>query len=248
MSRLEVYLAHDRPLSDGERAALRALVARRGQQEPLAYVLGEWDFLGVSLEVGPAVLVPRPETEGLVELALERAPQGARCVDLGTGSGAIAVAMTAARGDLEFWAVELSRDALDVARRNAARCGVAERIHFAAGSFWEPLEDAMPFDMVVSNPPYVDPQRPDLLGEEVRRYEPAQALFTAPGDPASCYRNILSKVERGLNPGGWLILETGEAAAEQALELLERSPALGDPELRDDLQGTPRYLLARRVT
>ena len=150
--------------------------------------------------------------------------------------------------DLEFWAVELSRDALDVARRNAARHDVAGRIHFATGSFWEPLGDAMPFELVVSNPPYVDPKRPDLLCEEVQKYEPAQALYTAPGDPASCYRNILSMVERALNPGGWLILETGETAAEQALELLERCPALGDPELRNDLQGTPRYLLARRIT
>ena len=244
LSRLQLYLAHDRPVTEEERGALRPLVARRGEGEPSAYVLGDWDFVGLTLEVGPAVMVPRPETEGLVELALERAVEGARCADLGTGSGAIAVAMAVAREDLEFWAVDCSADALEVAERNAERHRVGGRIRFFEGSLWEPLGDAMPFDMVVSNPPYVDPES-ELLSEEVRRYEPAEALFTTPGDPVSCYREILAELERGLCPGGWLVLETGEAAAQPALELLEGVRGLQDVELRKDLQGTPRYLLAR---
>lgn len=248
MNRLQLYLAHDRPMTPDERSQLRGLVARRGELEPLAYILGDWDFLDVTLEVGPAVMIPRPETEGLVELALERVPRDARCVDLGTGSGAISLAMTQAREDLRFWAVDISAEALELARRNAIACGLAERIRFVEGSFWAPLADQVPFDLVISNPPYVDPQLPQLLAEEVRRYEPAQALFTAPGDPASCYREILSGVESGLRPGGWLVLETGEAAAEPALELLAGCHFLKGAELRDDLQKTPRYLLAERAT
>ncbi len=248
MNRLQLYLAHDRPMTADERSQLRGLVARRGELEPLAYILGDWDFLDLTLEVGPAVMIPRPETEGLVELALERVPEQARCVDLGTGSGAIALAMTRAREDLRFWAVDISAEALELARRNAVACGLEERVQFVEGSFWKPLADQVPFDFVISNPPYVDPQLPELLAEEVRRYEPAQALFTVPGDPASCYREILSGVESGLRPGGWLVLETGEAAAEPALELLAGCHFLTGAELRDDLQKTPRYLLAERAT
>ena len=245
LDRLQLYLAHDRPLDPGERAAMRALVARRGQREPVAHLLGEWSFRGHALEVSPAVLIPRPETEQLVELALERAPRGGRVVDLGTGSGAIAIALALARPDLQLVATDVSRNALAVAQRNAARHGVAPRIVFHGGSWWAACAGEPAFDRVVSNPPYVDPARPELLDDEVREFEPPLALFSERGDPASCYRALLDGLGERLAPGGHLVLETGHDAAPAALALLRAEPRLGDVELRPDLAGLDRFLLAR---
>ncbi|MBL8751985.1 MAG: HemK family protein methyltransferase, partial [Planctomycetes bacterium] len=115
LDRLQLYLAHDRPLDPDERAAMRALVQRRGEHEPVAYLLGNWSFRGLELDVSSAVLVPRPETEELVDLALAKAPAGARVADFGTGSGAIAVALAAARPDLRVFALDASKNALAVA-------------------------------------------------------------------------------------------------------------------------------------
>ena len=245
LDRLALYLAHDRPLDEQERAQLRALVVRRAHGEPVAYLLGSWSFRGLELAVSPAVLVPRPETEELATLALERAPQGGSVVDLGTGSGALAIALAVERPDLRLVAVDVSHNALELAKANAARHGVAERITFAHGSWWEPLGGSA-FDLVVSNPPYVDPQAPAGLAPDVRAHEPPLALFTAPGDPASCYRAIVAGVPAHLRPGGWLVAETGVGASGPALAWLQQQPFLQAVELRPDFAGIDRYLLAQR--
>jgi release factor glutamine methyltransferase len=192
LDRLHLYLAHDRPLTSAEKDRLRELVARRGRHEPLSYVLGDHDFRGHLLEVDAAVLIPRPETEELVDLALARAPHGARCADLGTGSGAIAIALARERPDVEVWAVDVSPAALEVARRNVRAHGLADRVRLCAGSYWSGLAGAPPFDLVVGNPPYVDPAGPDPLAPDVARFEPATALLTPPGDPAAHYREIVA--------------------------------------------------------
>jgi len=245
LDRLSLYLAHDRPLDESERAQLRALVARRGNGEPVAYLLGSWSFRGLELEVSPAVLVPRPETEELAGLAIERAPQGGMVVDLGTGSGAIAIALAVERPDLQLVAVELSKNALAIAMANAARHGVAARIGFRLGSWWEPVGEQT-FDLVVSNPPYIDPGQPTGLAPDVRAHEPPLALFTAAGDPVSCYRAIVAGLEAHLRPGGWLLAETGLGASAAALALLQQQPFLQAVELRADFAGIDRYLLAQR--
>jgi release factor glutamine methyltransferase len=191
------------------------------------------------------VLVPRPETEELATLALERAPQGGSIVDLGTGSGALAIALAVERPDLRLVAVDVSHNALELAKANAARHGVAERIVFELGSWWEPLGGSE-FDLVVSNPPYVDPQAPAGLAPDVRAHEPPLALFTAPGDPASCYRAIAAGLPAHLRPGGWLVAETGVGASGPALAWLQQQPFLQAVELRPDFAGIDRYLLAQR--
>lgn len=247
MSRLDLYLAHDRPLSAAELDRLREQVARRGRHEPLAYLLGDWEFYGHTLEVDPAVLIPRPETEGLVERVLAVAPEGARVLDLGTGSGAIALALALERPDLKVWASDRSAEALAVATRNRARHGLEDRVTLSRGSYWEALPSDERFEVVVSNPPYVDPARPELLADDVRRFEPAQALFTPSGDPAAPYREILAGLERHLVPGGGVLLETGEGAAEAALEALRGCALLEQAQSEPDLAGIPRYLTARRV-
>jgi release factor glutamine methyltransferase len=246
LDRLQLYLQHDRPLDGAERAALRALVARRGNKEPVAHLLGEWSFRGHDLAVSAAVLIPRPETEDLVALALERAPREARVVELGTGSGAIAIALALERPDLRIVATDLSRNALALAAGNVARHGVGARVALRPGSWWEAVAGEEPFDLVVSNPPYVDPARPELLDAEVRDFEPPLALFSECGDPVSSYRAIAAGLPAFLRQGGWLLLETGAGAAEPARDLLLGVPELGAVELLPDLAGLPRYLCARR--
>lgn len=245
LSRLQLYLQHDRPLGAQERATLRDLVGRRGRHEPLHYLLGEIEFAGLCLQVDRHVLVPRPETEHLVTLAAELAPKGARVVDLGTGSGAIALGLAHARPDLVVLATDCSEAALAVAARNAARTGLAGRVRFARGDWWEAVGAAERFDLLVSNPPYVDPQRPELLADDVREWEPALALFGAVGDPASCYRAIAGGLAAHLAPGAWCLFETGVGVADLAQAALRSCAVLESLELRLDLAGLPRYLLGR---
>ena len=244
LSRLEVYLAHDRPVTEDEKKRLRAMVALRGQGAPLGHVLGDQEFCGLEFRVTKDVLIPRPETEHIVELLRERVPQDAQGVDLGTGSGAIAVALCHVRRDIRMIATDVSAAALAVARDNAERLGVAERIEFRRGSWWEAVGGATGFDFAVSNPPYVDPAQPDLLDEDVRKFEPGVALFTPRGEPGAAYTQIVAGVGTHLRPGALVVFETGVGAAEAARHALQSSGSLTDVELRTDEAGLPRYLLA----
>jgi release factor glutamine methyltransferase len=246
LGRLQLYLAHDRPLDEPERAAMRGLLVRRGHSEPVAYLIGSWSFRGHELAVSPAVLIPRPETEELVTLALERAPQGGRVIDLGTGSGAIAIALAVERPDLQVTAVELSKNAMLLAQANAERHGVADRITFHLGSWWEPVPIGERFDLVVSNPPYIDPDAPSGLAADVKAHEPPLALFSSAGDVASCYRAILQPLGARLLPGGSVVVETGGGATAPARELFEHSDALEGVVVRQDFAGLDRYLFATR--
>lgn len=245
MGKLDLYLAHDRPLSEAERGHLRGLIGERGRGVPVAHLLGDWDFFGLELTVTKDVLVPRPETEHLVELAVELAPPNALCADLGTGSGAIGIALAVHRPDVRVVASDLDPRAAAVARRNVERHGVAERVRVVEGRDWEPLAASGPFDLLVSNPPYVDPSRPDLVERDVAQFEPGVALFSEPGRPASAYPAIVRGAADHLRAGAWLLLETGVGAAEPALELMRQAEFLCEAELRKDLAGHPRYLLAR---
>ncbi|MFY9345207.1 MAG: peptide chain release factor N(5)-glutamine methyltransferase [Planctomycetota bacterium] len=245
-TRLQLYLAHDRPLDERERAAMRELVARRGKGEPVAYLLGGWSFRGLDLEVGPAVLVPRPETEGLVEHALAclQGP-GGTAIDLGTGSGAIAIALATARPDLRVLATDVSQNALALAAANVQRHGLGGRVTLAHGSWWQAVPGDARFELVVSNPPYIDPRASAELAADVRAFEPPLALFTAPGDVASCYRELAAGLPAHLAPGGWFVAETGVGASEPARAVFAALPFLEGVELRPDDAGIPRYLLAR---
>lgn len=245
LDRMQLYLAHDRPLAEAERDRLRALVARRARGEPVAYLLGDWEFYGHTLQVNSSVLVPRPETEGLVELALGAAPENAACIDLGTGSGAIAIALALEREDLTVTAVDVSVEALVVAEANIKRHGLEHRVRCRQSCYWQEIGEQERFDLLVSNPPYVDPAKPEILDAEVRDHEPAVALFTPPGDPAEPVRTILAGMARHMHDGGWMFLETGVGASEACLELMRAADFLQDVELRKDLGGVPRYLLAR---
>jgi release factor glutamine methyltransferase len=192
------------------------LVQRRAAGEPVAYITGTRDFWSMTLEVTPATLIPRPDTERLVELALERLPQGASVVDLGTGSGAIALALAKERPDLSVTAVDTSLAALEVARRNADHLGLT-RVRFLAGDWLTPLAGER-FDLIVSNPPYIEADDPHLDQGDLR-FEPASALASG-DDGLDDIRRIASGATDHLRPGGWLLVEHGWNQGEAACAVL----------------------------
>jgi release factor glutamine methyltransferase len=205
LSRIELYTQHDRPLSDAERSAARELVQRRGQREPLAYVLGDWDFRRLTLKTDRRALVPRPETEIVVErcLALLTGVTAPRLADVGTGTGAIALALKQERPDAIVVATDSSADALELAQENAAANEL--EIEFVEGDLLADI--AGPLDLVVSNPPYVGAEELDALEPEVRDWEPRGALVDE-GQTLRLARDAQSVLE------GWLVLEVHEEHAQ----------------------------------
>ncbi len=242
-------IAHgDEPAAPDRADAFRALAERRRAGEPLAYLLGWREFRGRRFAVSPAVLVPRPETEGLVDAALARLPPpgaaGAarRVLDLGTGSGAIAVSIALERPDASVTATDASSDALAVARANAAAL-CAPPIDFRLGDWWDALPgDAVPFDLVVSNPPYIAAGDPHLLDASLR-HEPPAALASG-ADGLDAIEAIVAGAATRLAPGGWLMLEHGR---DQGAAVRARLAAAGLVEVATlcDLQGLERIGLGR---
>lgn len=235
IDRGDVYLHLDAPIAAGKAARLRAAVRRRFSGWPIQYVTGEAWFWSLRLKVGPGVLVPRPETETLVEEAIAHAPQGAHVADIGTGSGAIALALHTARGDLEVTAIERSRRALRYARAN-----LPPEVELLEGDLLAPL--AAPQHVLVSNPPYVSESEYAALAEDVRR-EPRAALLAGP-DGLRTVRRLVQGGLRQLRPGGWLIVEIGAGQGAQAQELFERA-GYRDVFLRRDLAGLARVVGGR---
>ena len=236
----EWLLAHDdAELAAPQAAAWAALLARRAAGEPLAYVVGEREFCGLWLQVTPAVLVPRPETEGLVDWALERLPlaPAATVIDLGTGSGAVALAIKQRAGAAALTATDASAAALDIARRNASRHALD--IHFVQGDWWA-AAGGQRFGLAVSNPPYIAGDDPHL---DALAHEPRTAL-TPEGDGLAAIRRIVAGAPEHMLAGAWLLLEHGHDQAGTVRALLqERGFAV--PETRTDLAGLPRCTGAR---
>jgi len=246
VERVALYLDPGRRLSAPRVARYLATVERRAAREPLQYLLGWEDFHGVRLSVTPDVLVPRPETEGLVEWALEvlgGRPDPA-VADLGTGSGAIACAIAAARPDAEVLAVEVSAGALAVASRNVRQLGLASRVRLLAGDLFAPLGSlSASLDLVVSNPPYLPSAVIPLLPPEVSRHEPRAALDGGP-DGMAVIRRIVADAPRVLKAGGWLLMEIGEEQAGPLASLMAAEGFTGI-RARRDANGVERYIGGR---
>jgi release factor glutamine methyltransferase len=228
-------------------AAVMPLVARRAAREPMAYITGEREFWGRAFAVTPDVLVPRPETEGLIEAALawrtaER--QAPRVIDVGTGSGCLAVSLALEWPDAHVWATDVSAGALATARRNAERHGVAGRLTWARGGLFAGLAGA--FDLVVSNPPYVPDRDRATLPPEVADHEPAAALFGGP-EGLDVIARLLEAAPGVLGSGGRLLVEIGFGQAEAVRALVQGVDALTLVDIRPDLQGIPRVLVADRT-
>ena len=250
--RLDLYLQFDRPLDEVQLAAIRALVRRRGDGEPVAYITGEREFYGRPFAVSAAVLVPRPETETLVEVALlrMRAMSGAlrppRVADLGTGSGCVGVTLAVEEPRAAVVATDLSDAALAVAAANARRHGVEERVELVAGSWAEPLR-GREFDLVVSNPPYIPVAELASLAVDVRDHEPGLALDGGE-DGLDAYRALLPSLAAILAPDGWAAVEIDIRAAD-AVSALSRQAFGGDlvVTVHNDLSGRPRVVTMERL-
>lgn len=221
------------------------LVARRERREPVPYILGTREFWGLDFEVGPDVLIPRPESELIIEEALERIEKDSRplIVDVGTGSGCLAIALAREVPGARVIATDVSPKALAVARRNAARHGVRDRVTFVETSFLDGLEE--PADLIVSNPPYVPSAAAPGLTPEVRDYEPAVAVFGGE-DGLDGLRSVLEEAAAKLASGGWLIMEFGYGQDEMVAVLVKSMPALSLVTIRNDLQDIPRTAIIRR--
>ena len=217
VTRVGLITQSERTLLEDEATQLAALVQRRLDGEPIAYIVGEREFFGLRFQVSPAVLIPRPDTELIVELALERLPQGGRLLDMGTGSGAIAVSCAHSRRDAQITALDLSEDALAVARANAAANGVTVR--FLRSDWFDAVGDER-FELIASNPPYIA-SHDEHLSQGDLRFEPTGAL-TDHADGLSALRSIVDGAPAHLEPGGWLLLEHGYDQAEAVRDLLQQ--------------------------
>lgn len=246
-------LAHPgREIGASEQARFQGLIDRRMRCEPVQYITGRQEFYGLALDVTPAVLIPRPETEHLVEAALHLLPADTplKIADVGTGSGAIAIALAVHLPQARITALDLSPDALAVAAANAATHGVAGRIRLLRSDLLAALENDLPgteeqalaFDAIVSNPPYVPESDGPTLHPQVRDHEPATALF-AGADGLDIYRRLIPQAWNALQPGGLLALEIGHGQRNALSDLLS---GWLEVHFRNDLQGIPRVALARK--
>jgi release factor glutamine methyltransferase len=245
--RIALYTAFGESVPESQRADFRALVKRRGAGEPVAYLVGHREFFSLPFAVSRDVLVPRPETEGLVVRTIDlcKAAEAPRIVDVGTGSGAIAVALAVHLPRARLAATDVSAAALEVARGNAARHRVADRIEFVACDLLADPRAAGPWDVIVSNPPYVREDEFAALPADVREHEPRGALVAGPTGVEVVAR-LAAAAEERLASGGWLLVEIGPAVAAAAAEALAARPGLEPQPTLRDLAGLPRIVQARR--
>lgn len=243
LSRVEIYAFHDRPLTADERAVLREGVKRRAAGEPLQYVTGEMPFRHLCVRVRPGVLIPRPETEVLVDVALAKLPPQARAADLCTGSGCVALSLAHEREGVTVWATDLSPAAVEVAGDNAVRLGLDDRVTILAGDLFGPLPQELRgrLDLVVANPPYIPSSAMADLPAEVAGFEPGLALDGGP-DGLDLARRILAEAPDWLRPGGRIALELDERNVGAAAA--EASTAYTSVAVTPDLTGRPRVLSA----
>jgi release factor glutamine methyltransferase len=239
--RVRLYLDFDKPLGAPELAAFRALVKRRAEGEPTAWILGRREFHGRPFKTDARALVPRPETEALVEVALAALPEGGALLDLCTGTGCVAISVALSRPGARVVATDLSPDALALATENAAALGAAT-VELRAGDLWAAVPDGARFDVIASNPPYVPSGELPGLSREVRR-EPFLALDGGP-DGLAVLRRIVAGAAGRLVPGGTLALEMHESHRE-ALPRMCAEAGLVAAEVRRDLAGLPRLVVAR---
>jgi release factor glutamine methyltransferase len=242
--RAYLFAHSERELTADELAHYRQAVEQRAGGMPAQYITGHQEFWGMDLLVSPAVLIPRPETEHLIEavLPLARRLPHPRMVDVGTGSGCIALALAHELAEAEIEATDISAEALEIARANAARLQLERRIQFHRTDLLEHLSG--PFDFVVSNPPYVGQAEADQVQLEVRKFEPQQAVFAGPTG-LEVIRRLIPAAGSVLQAGGWLILEIGMTIAEGVRNLLLEWENV---QITNDLQGIPRVAVARKKT
>jgi release factor glutamine methyltransferase len=246
VDRAYLYAHSERELTADEQTRYDEALAKRARGVPAQYITGHQEFWGMDLIVNPAVLIPRPETEHVIETVLrltngDRSSPGMRIVDVGTGSGCIALALAKELPKAEIHATDISPAALEVARANAARHQLDNRIHFHETDLLERLEPPS-FDFVVSNPPYVGKSEQDQVQLEVRKFEPRNAVFAGPTG-LEVIERLIPQAQSALRPGGWLVMEISGTIAEGVKRQLAQWDAV---QVSNDLQGIPRVASARK--
>ncbi len=238
LDRVGLYLNYDRPLNAEELDTVRPLVKKRGQREPLQYLLGKTEFWSLEFNVSPAVLIPRADTEILVEEALARAEASGKLLDVGTGSGAVVISLASELPDWQLTGLDLSVEALAQAQENVAKHEVGNRIELLQGD----LAELPPYnyDLIVSNPPYIAMAEWDDLMPEVRCFEPKVALL-AENNGLECYQHLTRQATSCLNRNGWLLVEIGCKQADAVKELFSAA-GLSSIFVRDDYAGQPRVV------
>ena len=248
LSRMELYLNFEKPLKIEEREQFKQLLRKRAKAIPLQYLLERTEFMGWSFQINPHVLIPRPETEILVEKALSLIPERTRyrILDVGTGSGVIPISIAKVRRDVQLTAVDVSPEALDVARGNANLNHVSDQITWICGDILEsssPLNGLGAFDMVVSNPPYVTRDEWDRLAPEIKNHEPRLALCDE-ADGLTFYRTISVQSRNWLNPGGVVFVEVGDKQSQPVYELFKKEH-FNEICVYHDLNGIERVIQAK---
>ena len=248
LQRLQLYLNFERVLNQEELKQLRELVRRRGQRQPLQHLVGSTSFCGLEIAVSPKVLIPRPETELLAERAWESLSQPDAAppqvvLDFGTGSGCLAIALAVKCPAVQIHALDISTEAITLARQNAARHNVADRIQFHAGDGFAALPAGLRFDLIVSNPPYIPSTAIDQLELEVRAHEPRPALDGG-ADGLLFYRRLASEASPFLKPTCWIMLELGDQQAGAVREIFTRQKWIVEA-VEPDYTGRPRVFVAR---
>ena len=249
LTRLQLYLQYDRPLSDQERLDYKVMIKRRVNHEPVQYITGEAYFMGLCFKANNSVLIPRPETELLVEKAIDfiKGVNVTSVIDVGTGSGAIAVTIAHFIPDRKVLASEISNEALDVARENAKNLGVADRVEFRHGDLLEPwLSDLKPADnvLILANLPYVREREWAELTPEVKDYEPRAALVSGPEGTAH-YERFIAQLGKAACPFT-VLLEMGIAQTDPLTQLFRRAFSQVDLKIFKDLSGKERLLMIRQ--
>ena len=253
MEKEQFYVNGDAPISAGQEAEFRGLLLRRSRREPVAYITGHKEFWSLDFFVTPAVLIPRPETELLVEVALQyvtRLASGSpvKVLDIGTGSGAISVCLAKEQAASQIFAVDISSVALDVASVNARRHGVANRSRFLSGDLFAPIKPLREiFDLIVSNPPYIRSGELPMLAPEIREWEPTVALDGG-ADGLDTYRRIIEEGHSYLTTGGSIVLEIGANMAPDVAELFSRSGCYGPDSVYQDYAGKDRVIAAVKLS
>jgi release factor glutamine methyltransferase len=251
VDRVRLYTHFDQPLLPEELDRFRGMVQRRIKREPVAYIIGRREFWSLSLKVNREVLIPRPETEILVAEALSLAPafrverEGLKILEIGTGSGAIAVALAKELPAGSIFATDISAKALGVAEGNAVDHGVRDRIRFFQGDLFSPVREGERFHLILTNPPYIPRGEMTGLMAEVRDFEPASALDGGE-DGLDFYRRALKEAGDFLFPEGWFLGEIGAGQDQKILEIASRIPALGEFSFAPDLGGIKRVFKARK--
>jgi release factor glutamine methyltransferase len=244
ISRLDLVIQRDRNVSEQELEAFERLLERRLTREPVAYLLGEKEFYGRSFRVSPHVLIPRPETEIIVDQGLILAPANARVLEIGVGSGAVILSLLCERSDLVGFGTDISVEAVRLTKENAMIHGVSLRLHLYAGDLFHGLESTFP--LILINPPYVALSEQEALEDDVALFEPGRALFGGK-DGLDIVKEIIETVPGHLSPGGICIMEVGKGQKKAVEDMVSRQKAIRLGHWVDDLTGVPRTVIIERV-